>query len=112
VAEVRQKQIAELQEKRAQEDHIHVTEMHKMVLESIKNQQEEIAELKQLMAEMGGKTYEGGEQVPVPDLYALHPRGEERFENDDHLNRMRDQLHHNHLVSTVRKSIVPKKIDH
>ena len=112
ISEIRQNQIAELQEKRAQEDHIHVTEMHTMVLESIKNQQEEIAELKQLLADMGGKAYEPGEQLPVPDLYAMHPRGQERFETDDHLNRIQNQLHHNHLVTSVRKSLGPKHRSH
>ena len=112
ISEIRQKQIAELQEKRAQEDHTHVTEMHTMVLESIKNQQEEIAELKQLMAAMGGKAVETVEQLPVPDLYALHPRGQERFDSDDHQKRMDTQLHNNQLVNSVRQSIGSKRKNH
>jgi hypothetical protein len=108
VAEVRQKQIAELQEQRAQEDHTHVTEMHKMVLESIKNQQEEIAELKVLVSEMSGKTVEPTAQLEVPDLYAMHPRGQERFDSDDAVTRMQNQLHQNYMVTSVRESISPK----
>jgi hypothetical protein len=105
ISEVRQKQIAELQEKRAQEDHTHVTEMHTLVLESLKNQQDEIEELKQLLAALNGKTYEAKDQKPVVDLYALHPRGSERFQTDDHHKRMNKQLHHNHMVSAVRKKL-------
>lgn len=39
ISEAHQKQIAEMQEKRAQEDHEHITEMHTLVLEAISNQQ-------------------------------------------------------------------------
>src|SRR5712692_6167178 len=56
IAEVRQKQIAELQEQRAQEDHQHVTEMHTLVLEALTNQHEEIHELKALIAALQGQT--------------------------------------------------------
>src|SRR5450759_3449018 len=105
ISEIRQQQIAELQEKRAQEDHIHVTDMHTMVLESINNQRVEIAELKQILSTMSGKGIEPNEQQPVPDLYAMHPRGQERYKANDHFDRMQKQLHHNHMVSSVRESI-------
>lgn len=107
ISEVRQKQIAELQEKRAQEDHIHVTDMHTLVLQSLKNQGVEIAELRQLLATMNGKTYEPTDEQLVPDLYAMHPRGQERYETEDHYNRMQEQLHHNHMVASVRESLDP-----
>src|SRR5712691_9103632 len=55
ISEVRQKQIADLQEKRAQEDHEHVTEMHQLVLEALQNQHEEFHELQQLIATMQGR---------------------------------------------------------
>jgi hypothetical protein len=105
ISEIRQGQIAELQEKRAQEDHQHVTEMHTMVLQSLQNQHDEIEELKQIIAVLGGKTYETKASAPLPDLYALHPRGATRFEENDHQKRMNKQLHHNHLVIAVRNRI-------
>jgi hypothetical protein len=109
ISEIRQKQIAELQEKRAQEDHQHVTEMHTLVLESLKNQQEEIAELKQLLASLSGKTVEPPELSPVPDLFAMHPRGEERYQAEDHHKRMQKQLHQNRMIISVRASLEAKK---
>lgn len=108
ISEVRQQQIAELQEKRAQEDHIHVTDMHTLVLQSLQNQHLEIEELKQLMTTLGGKSYEPKEQPAVADLYAIHPRGNERFQADDHKKRFQNQLHHNQMVTTVRNRIVSR----
>ena len=105
ISEARQKQIAELQEKRAQEDHQHVTEMHTLILQELQNQQQEIQELKQLISVLSGHTYPATKKSLVPDLYALHPRGVERFQTNDHQNRMRKQLHHNHLVSTIRDDL-------
>jgi hypothetical protein len=101
ISEVRQKQIADLQEQRAQEDHQHVTEMHQLVFEAIANQHEELHELKELIAAMQGKTAEHEALEPVPDLQSLHPRGAERFENDDAQERL-DRLHQNPLVNTLR----------
>jgi hypothetical protein len=109
ITEVRQKQIAELQEKRAQEDHIHVTEMHSLVLQSLQNQNEEIQELKQLIASLSGNDYVPAEQKPPVDLYAMHPRGSERFQEDDHRKRFQKNLHHNSMVTTVRGTLVSAK---
>ena len=108
IAEVRQKQIAELQEKRAQEDHQHVTDMHNLVLQSLQNQREEIEELKQLIAATTGQPYQAKELAAAPDLFALHPRGAERFESDDQAERFHDQLHHNPLVTAIRNDLVNK----
>jgi hypothetical protein len=105
ISEARQKQIAELQEKRAQEDHQHVTEMHTLILQQLQNQQQEIQELKQLISVISGNSYHAKEQSLVPDLYALHPRGAERFQANEHQDRMQKQLHHNHLVSTIREDL-------
>lgn len=107
ISEARQHQIAELQEKRAQEDHAHVTEMHTLILNSLKNQQEEIENLKKLISMMGGLEYTPTVSQPVPDLRDLHPRGDDRYEEDDASRRMQDQLHHNTLVSTLRKRLKP-----
>ena len=52
INEVRQKQIAEMQEKRAQEDHTHVTAIHTLVFETLAAQHQEIDELKQRFIRM------------------------------------------------------------
>ena len=107
LSEAHQKQIAEMQEVRAQEDHQHVTEMHTLVLQTLKNQAEEIEELKRLMAALSGKPYEPPAPQPMPDLRDLHPRGDERFQEGELEKRWRKQMHHNHLVSTLRKDLTP-----
>jgi hypothetical protein len=106
LSEARQKQIAEMQEKRALEDHQHVTEMHSLVLQSLKNQEKELSELKQLLVAFSGKTYEPPVSKPVPDLHDLHPRGDERFQEDELEKRWQEQMHHNPLVSIVRKDLI------
>jgi hypothetical protein len=108
IAEARQKQIAEMQEKRALEDHQHVTEMHSMVLQSLKNQTQEIEEMKQLMAALSGQPYEPPAPRPIPDLRDLHPRGDERFQEDDLEKRWQEQIHHNPLVSSLREDLMPE----
>lgn len=107
ISEVRQKQIADLQEQRAQEDHEHVTDMHQLVLEAIANQHEEIHELKELMAAMQGKTAVHESLEPVPDLQSLHPRGADRFATADSQARL-DELHQNPLVNTLREDLTDK----
>jgi hypothetical protein len=109
ISEARQKQIAEMQEKRAQEDHAHVTEMHNLVLHSIENQRQEIEELKQIITLMSGQSYTAREKQPLPDLYKLHPRGKKRFHADELQERWQEQLHHNALVSTMRGDLAPGK---
>ena len=106
ISEVRQKQIAEMQEKRAQEDHEHVTAMHTLLLQTMQNQWEEIEELKRLLWAMNGKTYEPAEKEAMPDLHAMHPRGKARYQADDQNRRFQKQLHHNALVSKVREGMV------
>lgn len=109
ISEARQKQIAELQEKRAQEDHTHVTEMHTLVLNSLQNQREEIEDLKELVAMIGGREYTPTAIQPVPDLRDLHPRGDDRYEDGDAARRMQEQIHQNALVSTLRERHTPEK---
>jgi len=105
IAEVRQKQIADLQETRAQEDHQHVTEMHQLVLEALQNQHEEIHELQELIATMQGKTYTPEALQAVPDLKELHPLGADRFEEGNAQERLGDQLHQNALTDTVGQDL-------
>jgi hypothetical protein len=108
LTEARQKQIAELQERRAQEDHQHVTQMHMLILQTLKNQDREIEEMKQLMASLSGRAYEPTPVNPLPDLRDMHPRGDERFQEDDLEKRWQEQMHHNPLVSTVREDLIPR----
>ncbi len=88
ISELRQKQIADLQEQRAQEDHRHVTEMHQLVLQSLSTQQEQIQDLKEILADIQGRAYERPTPTPVPNLQELHPRGAERFEEEDTQKRL------------------------
>jgi hypothetical protein len=105
ISEARQKQIAEMQEKRAQEDHQHVTEMHNLIMQTLKNQTEEMAELKNVLAALTGVEAAAIERAELPDFMSLHPRGEERFAEDDLSQRWEANLHHNALVSTIRKGL-------
>lgn len=105
VSEARQKQIAEMQEKRALEDHMHVTEMHNLVMQTLQNQNEEMAELRRVMAALAGKEVTEVEQAELPDAMSLHPRGKERFEESDLDRRWQANLHHNAFVSTIRKGL-------
>jgi hypothetical protein len=85
IDEVRTRKIAEMQEKRAQEDHSHVVEMHQMIIDNMQYQHEEIQNLKQILAELQGKTLQK-ETVPErlkSDVRKLHPRGHERFKPED-----------------------------
>jgi hypothetical protein len=109
LSEARQKQIAEMQEKRALEDHQHVTEMHTLVLQTLKNQDLEIEELKQLIAGFSGQPYEPHVPQPIPDLRDFHPRGDERFQKDELEKRWQKQMHHNPLISTLREDMIPHK---
>jgi hypothetical protein len=92
ISEVRQKQIAEMQEKRAQEDHTHVTAIHTLVLETLAAQHQENEELKQMLAATQGQTYEPQPAPAVVDLRDLHPRGDARFEENDSQRRI-SRLH-------------------
>jgi uncharacterized membrane protein len=106
LGEVRQKQIAELQEKRAQEDHDHLTAMHTLIMQTLQNQNIEIAELKQIVTTLGGKAPGEKEELSVPDMKALHPRGEDRFGEDDLRRRWEVTLHHNALATTIRNDLI------
>jgi hypothetical protein len=79
LAEKQQREIAEMQEQRASEDHAHIIETHQLMMRALSNQAEEIQDLKALIAEMQGKVYERRPAPAVPDLRSLHPLGVERF---------------------------------
>ena len=84
VSEIRDKRIAAMQERRAQEDHQHVVEMHRLVLENMDFQHQEIERLKRILGEMG-KLSVSSTKLPhgaSTDLRALHARGHARFEQD------------------------------
>lgn len=107
IAEGHQKQIAQMQEQRAQEDHEHVTEMHSMVLETLNNQQVEIEALKTMLAQLQGVAYTPKEVQPQPNLKELHPRGKRRYEAGDNDDRWQESLYHSDLVSTLRDDVTP-----
>ena len=83
-----QREIAEMQEQRASEDHAHIIETHQLMMRALANQAEEIQDLKALIAEMQGKVYERRPAPAVPDLRSLHPQGAERFATSHHRRRM------------------------
>lgn len=112
VSEIRTKQIAEMQEKRAQEDHSHVVEMHQLVLDNMRYQHEEIQDLKKILAEIKGLEFN---RQPVPekmsgDLKELHPRGKARFEPNDIKQRMAGHIRHRlgeHLAKRLQSPSDP-----
>jgi len=108
LSEANQKQIAQMQEQRAQEDHTHVTEMHQIILETLSNQQQEIDALKQMIAVMMDQPYTARESKPTPDLQALHPRGEGRFSQKDLHNRYQDNLYQSDLAEAIRQDFTPE----
>jgi hypothetical protein len=110
ISEARQKQIAQLQEKRAQEDHEHVTEMHRLILESLATQQRELQTIMGLVSSLEGAPalpLQAEQPAYAVDLRALHPRGEDRYEEDDMAKRWEENLYHNKLVSTIREDLKP-----
>jgi hypothetical protein len=57
------------------------------------------------LATLAGQEMVAAEKAELPDLKALHPRGEERFDETDQSQRWEANLHHNTLVSTIRKGL-------
>ena len=92
IAEVQQKQIAELQEKRAQEDHEHLTELHGLMLQTLVKQWEQVEDLKGMVAQLQGRTYQSPATPVMPDLEAMHPRGAARFAAGDSEERVEGAL--------------------
>jgi hypothetical protein len=105
ISEARQKQIAELQETRATEDHTHVTEMHALIMQTLENQNKEMDELKSVLATLAGKELVVMERTLLPDVKSLHPRGQGRFNETDPGQRFEEALHQNALVTTLRKRL-------
>jgi hypothetical protein len=109
ISEVHQRQIAELQEKRAQEDHIHVVEMHSLMQQSLANQQSEIEGLKEMVAALQGRPYQPPKVREQLDLRELHPRGPDRFDADDSERRLGQRLHRHGMAEQVHEGIVANK---
>jgi hypothetical protein len=103
LAEASQKQIAEMQERRAQEDHTHVTAMHTLMLEALRDQHTEIEELKQMLAAMQDKPYTPKPLPAIADLRDLHPRGDDRFAEDDTADRI-SRLRRHALAESLRET--------
>jgi len=108
ISEIHQKQIAELQEKRAQEDHSHVVEMHSLMQQNLINQQQQLEDLKQMLATLQGQKYVPQEAQVKVNLRDLHPRGAGRFEKRDNQERLTKQLHPHAMTEQVHKAITGK----
>ena len=106
ISEVHQKQIAELQEKRAQEDHTHVVEMHTLMQQSLINQQVEIESLKQMIAALQGQVYTPRAASAPVDLQNLHPRGKGRFEKQDTSRRLANNLHRHPTAEKISEKTI------
>jgi hypothetical protein len=105
ISETRQKQIAELQEKRAMEDHMHVTQMHTLILQTLQNQNKEMSELKCVIATLAGKEVVKIKPEKLPDIKSMHPRGKARFTEADVNQRLDENLYYNALLSTIRNDL-------
>lgn len=101
INERQQKRIAEMQEQRATEDHAHIIETHELMMTALANQHEEIQDLKELMAEMQGKTYTRRALPAVPDLHELHRQGGARFQNGYARQRLARHVPHNPLSGNL-----------
>lgn len=108
ISEIHQKQIAELQEKRAQEDHEHVVEMHNLMQQTLLNQQQQIEELKKMLASINGREYIPMKAQAAVNLQELHPRGASRFEKHDSRERLKRHLHPHAMTEQVHKTITGK----
>jgi hypothetical protein len=107
ITEIHQKQIAEMQEKRAQEDHTHVVEMHSLLQAALADQQRQLEELKQMVAAHQGKEYVPRQAKAPAQLREMHPRGASRFAKQDVREQMSKQLHRHAMTEEVRKNIEP-----
>ena len=94
-----------MQEKRALEDHLHVTEMHNLILHTLQNQNEEMSDLKCVLETLAGKEVVRKNPAELPDIKSLHPRGKARFTEADVSRRMKEDLYNNVLMSTIRKGL-------
>ena len=104
IAEIRQSQIAEMQEKRAQEDHQHIVETHEWMMHALANQQQELEELKELLSSLQGQTYERRAALVVPDVRGLHPQGEARFEANYAQKNLARHLKRTLLTNSVHQN--------
>ena len=100
LAEIRDKQIAAMQEHRAQEDHQHVVEMHKLVLENMDFQHRELENLTQILGQIQNIAVSSS-RLPhgsETDLRALHARGAARFTKE----HVKEEISH-HVRSLLAK---------
>jgi len=103
ISEIHQKQIAEMQEQRAQEDHSHVVEMHALMQQSLEKQEEQIEELNRAISILTGKAYIPRKTGSKVNLRSLHPRGEARFKKYDTSKRISSGMRQNVMIEQVRK---------
>lgn len=91
LSEANQKKIALMQEKRAREDHTHVTEMNKILHEMLRRQSDELEALKAMLSEMQDVPYTRSAETAPFDLRGLHPRGAGRYDAGEGEKRLSDQ---------------------
>jgi len=107
ISEARQKQIAAMQEKRAMEDHMHVTEMHKLIMQTLTVQCQELEDLKVLMSKVTGTQNKAMEIPECPEAQSMHPLGNERFVQENVSERLEAALHQNQLITEIQKDLQP-----
>ncbi len=107
ISEVQQRQIAELQEQRASEDHAHITETHQLMMRALANQQEELEELKALLSSLQGQVYQRRPAPEVPNLRELHPEGAARFEPAHSQKRLARRMKRNPIAEGLQRQEVP-----
>lgn len=90
---------------RVQEDHEHVTTMHALVMQTHKNQDVEMAELKHILAILTGQEMTARAMEKKPDMKALHPRGEGRFAEYDISRRWQAGVYHNTMTKVIRDDL-------
>lgn len=107
ISEVRQKQIAELQERRAQEDHAHITETHEWMMRALANQHEELEDLKALLSSLQGQTYQRKPAPQYPNLRESHPQGAARFEPNYPQQRLARHMKRNSITDGLQQPETP-----
>ncbi len=103
IGELQRRQIADMQEQRASEDHAHIIETHQLMMRALANQQEELEELKALLSSLQGQIYERQPAPEVPNLRELHPRGAARFEPAHSQKRLARHVKRNPIADGLQR---------
>jgi uncharacterized protein YbjT (DUF2867 family) len=85
------------------EDHQHMVDSHNLILQTLRNQYIEMAELKQVLSAIIGQDITVLAPDEIPDLKSMHPLGTERFENQKVTDRIDAALQQNNLLDEIHK---------